>query len=57
VPPSEIVTSAKAAAEYDVAVEGWGERGWSSVARICRQVEAWEPGRQLPFECPSARVR
>lgn len=32
----EIVTSAKAAAEYDIAVEKWGEKGWNAVARICR---------------------
>lgn len=36
VPPPEIVTSAQAAAEYDIAVEVWGERGWQAVARICR---------------------
>ena len=36
VPPADIVTSAQAAAEYDIAVEGWGERGWLTVARVCR---------------------
>ena len=36
VPPPEIVTSAQAAAEYDIALEAWGERGWRTVARICR---------------------
>ncbi len=36
VPPPEVVTSAQAAADYDIAVEGWGERGWLAVGRICR---------------------
>jgi hypothetical protein len=36
VPPADIVTSAQAAANYDIAIEGWGERGWRAVARICR---------------------
>lgn len=38
---------------HDNAVEAWGERGWRTVARICRQVESWEKGRQLPFDCPA----
>ena len=36
VPPADIVTSAQAAADYDIAVEGWGERGWRAVGRVCR---------------------
>ena len=36
VPPDDIVTSAKAAADYDIAVESWGTRGWQAVERICR---------------------
>src|SRR5687768_16570948 len=35
-PPADIVTGAQAAAEYDIAVEGWGERSWLAVARVCR---------------------
>jgi hypothetical protein len=30
------VTSAAAAARYDIEVESWGERGWLQVARLCR---------------------
>jgi hypothetical protein len=48
VPPPEIVTSAQAAAEYDIAVEGWGERGWRTVARICR----WAKEQGLGVDCP-----
>lgn len=36
IPPDNIVTSAQAAAEYDIALEAWGERGWLAVARLCR---------------------
>ena len=36
VPPPDIVTSAQAAADYDIAIESWGTRGWQAVARICR---------------------
>jgi len=48
VPTDDIVTSAQASAEYDVAVEGWGERGWLQVARICR----WAKGHGMVVECP-----
>lgn len=34
-PPDEIVTSAQAAARYNIAVETWGERGWATVGRVC----------------------
>lgn len=40
VPPADIVTSAQAAAQYDIALEGWGERGWLTVGRICRWAKA-----------------
>src|SRR5687768_6614667 len=53
VPTPEILTSAKASAAYDAAIEAWGERGWRAVGRICRQVESWEKGQQLPFDCPT----
>ena len=48
VPPPEIVTSAQAAAEYDIALETWGERGWLQVGRLCRW--AREMGAQVA--CP-----
>jgi hypothetical protein len=48
VPPDEIVTSAAAAARYDVELESWGERGWKAVARICR----WAKGHGAQVECP-----
>lgn len=51
VPPLEIVTSAQAAAAYNIEVEGWGERGWRAVARICRWAKA--NGMQ-GVECPPA---
>lgn len=50
VPPPEIVTSEQAAALYDVEVEAWGERGWRTVARICR----WAAGHGAAVECPPA---
>ena len=51
VPPPDIVTSAQAAAEYDVAIESWGERGWLQVARICR----WARGLGAEgLDCPPA---
>lgn len=49
VPPADIVTSAQAAANYDIAVEGWGERGWRSVARICR----WAAAQGMVVDCPA----
>lgn len=50
--PPEIVTSAQAAAAYDVAVESWGERVSRAGGRICRW--AVESGAKLPFSCPPA---
>lgn len=50
VPGPEIVTSAQASAEYDIAVEGWGERGWLTVARLCRFFK----GHGMAVECPPA---
>lgn len=47
-PSAETVTSAQAAAEYDIALESWGERGWAAVARICR----WAKGLGADVECP-----
>lgn len=52
VPPADIVTSAQAAANYDIALEGWGERGWLTVGRICR----WAREQGMPgIVCPEAR--
>jgi hypothetical protein len=36
VPTDAIVTDPKAADRYNADVESWGERGWLTVARICR---------------------
>lgn len=52
VAPVEIVTSAQAAAEYDVAVESWGERVSRAGGRICRWAIA--NGAALPFTCPAS---
>lgn len=46
----EIVTSAQAAAEYDIAVEAWGETVSKAGGRICRW--AVNNGAKLPFDCP-----
>ena len=52
VPSPDIVTSAQAAAEYDIKVESWGERGWRQVARLCRFFE----GHGMEVGCPEAGV-
>ena len=46
----EIVTSAKASAEYDIAVEKWGDTISSGGGIICRWVI--DQGGKLPFDCP-----
>lgn len=51
VPTPEIVTSDIAAAEYDAAIEAWGERGWSAVGRICR----WAKAQGATLTCPEPR--
>jgi hypothetical protein len=53
-PPVEIVTSAMAAAEYDIDLELWGERVSAAGGRLCR----WSVrnGAKLPFDCPAART-
>lgn len=33
------LTSEAALDQHDIAVESWGERGWRTVARICRWAE------------------
>lgn len=50
VAPVEIVTSAQAAAEYDIAVEAWGGRVRDAGARICRWAVA--NGAVYTFPCP-----
>lgn len=35
-----MLTSEKAAADYDAAVEAWGTRGWQAVARVCGWAKA-----------------
>lgn len=32
----DAVRSEVAGIAYDIAIEGWGERGWAAVARLCR---------------------
>ena len=39
-PPPEIVTSAHAAAEYDIAIETWGDGLRAAGLRLCRWAEA-----------------
>jgi len=48
VPTAAIVTDPLAQASYDAAVESWGERGWSAVARICR----WAAANGATVSCP-----
>jgi hypothetical protein len=48
VAPPEVVTSAQAAADYDIAVEAWGMRGWATVARLCR----WAKANGMTVDCP-----
>jgi hypothetical protein len=43
-----VLTDDTAAAEYDSAVEAWGERGWAAVARICR----WAKSHGSRAPCP-----
>lgn len=46
--PSEVVlTSAVAAEQFNSEIEGWGERGWAAVARICR----WAKAHGSPADC------
>ena len=49
----EIVTSAQAAADYDIAVEKWGDTIWAAGGRICRWMK--DNGGALPFNCPPGR--
>jgi len=34
--PPEAVRSDAASIAHDIAIEGWGERGWATVGRLCR---------------------
>lgn len=34
--PPEAVRSEAAGIAHDIAIEGWGERGWGAVGRLCR---------------------
>ena len=34
--PPEAVRSEAVGIAHDIAVEGWGERGWATVGRLCR---------------------
>jgi hypothetical protein len=44
VPTIDTVTSAQAAAAYNIAVESWGTRGWDAVRSLC----VWAKERGLP---------
>lgn len=47
----EALGSDNALSDHDAAVEAWGERGWATVARICRWAEANAAPR---LNCPPA---
>lgn len=47
---ADILTSAQAAAEHDIAIEAWGMRGWAAVARLCR----WARANGMAVECAPA---
>lgn len=51
-PGPEIVTSAQASALHDAKVESWGERGWATVARLCR----WAARNGMAIDCPEVSV-
>lgn len=51
-PTIDIITSDKAATEYNIAVEVWGDRVSKAGGRICRWVI--DTGGKLPFDCPKA---
>lgn len=50
IPPVDIVTSERAAEAHNAAVEAWGERGWLTVARLCR----FFAGHGMEIDCPQA---
>lgn len=50
-PGDDIVTSAQAAADYDAAIESWGERVSRAGARLCRWAVAMG---MKGVECPPA---
>lgn len=47
------VESEAAGIAHDIALEAWGERGWATVARLCRWAEA--NGARMPFRCQPPR--
>jgi hypothetical protein len=49
--PLEAFSDDKIGAEYDIAIEAWGERGWAAVARNCR----WTKVMGNKIECPPAQ--
>lgn len=48
VPPADIVTSAQAAARYDIEVETWGDTLSAAGGRVCR----WLKSNGMTVECP-----
>jgi hypothetical protein len=49
--PDAAISDDAAAAKYSSDIEGWGDRGWATVGRICRWAEA--NGMPHPL-CPPA---
>lgn len=47
VPTIDTVTSAQAAAEYNISVETWGQAGWDRVKAVC----VWARERGMEIEC------
>lgn len=47
-PSVDILTNSKAEAKYNSEIESWGDRGWSTVARLCR----WAREHGSPAACP-----
>lgn len=42
-PTIDILTDSDAEARYNSAVEAWGERGWTAIARICQWAKDHDP--------------
>jgi hypothetical protein len=52
VPTPDVLTSGQAAADYDAAVEGWGDRLWRAGGRLCR----WAKRNGMAIDCPPPPV-